>query len=204
MVGVAQPRRRLGERIEHGPQVEGRAANDLEHVGGGGLLLQRLPQLVEQARVLDCYDGLAGEARQQLDLLVGKRADFLAKNPDRADELRLLEHRHDEKRATACELHLADEQRIAVDIGLLLGEVCNMNDLLGAGDAPEARPWAGTDHRLATPPFRPRGWCAMQRNQAELVSFAEKQVAEVGPTNPRRIREHCLENRRELDRASWR
>ena len=30
------------QRIEHRLQIEGRAADDLEHVGGGGLLLQRL------------------------------------------------------------------------------------------------------------------------------------------------------------------
>ena len=42
---LAQPRRRLDERIEHHLQVEGRAADDLEHVGGGGLLLERLGEL---------------------------------------------------------------------------------------------------------------------------------------------------------------
>ena len=60
-VGLAQSRRRLDQRIEHRLQVEGRAADDLEHVGGGGLLLQRFAQLVEQARVLDGDDGLGGK-----------------------------------------------------------------------------------------------------------------------------------------------
>ena len=62
---------RFDERIEHGLQIEGRAADHLEHVGGGGLLLQRFAQLIEQARVLDGDDGLGGEVRDQLDLLVG-------------------------------------------------------------------------------------------------------------------------------------
>ena len=30
------------KRIEHRLQIERRAADDLEHVGGGGLLLQRI------------------------------------------------------------------------------------------------------------------------------------------------------------------
>ena len=60
-VGLAQPRRRFDQRIEHGLQIERRAADDLEHVGGGGLLLQRFAQLVEQPRVLDGDDGLGGE-----------------------------------------------------------------------------------------------------------------------------------------------
>ena len=62
-VRLAQPRRRLDQRIEHRLQIEGRAADDLEHVGGGGLLLQRFAQLVEQPRVLDGDDGLGGEVR---------------------------------------------------------------------------------------------------------------------------------------------
>ena len=65
------------QRVEHRLQIEGRAADDLEHVGGGGLLLERFAQLVEQARVLDGDDGLVGEVRHQLDLLVGERAHLL-------------------------------------------------------------------------------------------------------------------------------
>ena len=64
-VRLAQSRRRLDQRIEHRLQIEGRAADDLEHVGGGGLLLQRFAQLVEQAGVLDRDDGLVGEVLSQ-------------------------------------------------------------------------------------------------------------------------------------------
>src|SRR5262245_45419803 len=42
VVRVAQLRRRLHQRIEHSLQVERRAADDLEHVGGGSLLRQGL------------------------------------------------------------------------------------------------------------------------------------------------------------------
>src|SRR5262249_60223612 len=37
---LAHARRRLDERVEYRLQIEGPAADDLEHVGGGGLLLQ--------------------------------------------------------------------------------------------------------------------------------------------------------------------
>src|SRR5262249_33226714 len=47
LIRLAEPRRRLDERIEHSLQVEGGVADYLEHVGGGGLLLQRLAQLIE-------------------------------------------------------------------------------------------------------------------------------------------------------------
>ena len=45
MVGIAKLRHRLRQRVEHRLQVEGGAADHLEHVGGGGLLLQRLSSL---------------------------------------------------------------------------------------------------------------------------------------------------------------
>ena len=50
MLGIAQPRSRLDQRIEHGLQIECRAADDLEHVGGGGLLLQQLAQILVRWR----------------------------------------------------------------------------------------------------------------------------------------------------------
>ena len=49
------------ESLQHRLQIEGRPADDLEHVGGGGLLLQGFAQFVEQPRVLDGDDGLSGE-----------------------------------------------------------------------------------------------------------------------------------------------
>jgi hypothetical protein len=41
LIRLAQQRRRLDQRIEHRLEIEGRAADDLEHLGGRGLLLQR-------------------------------------------------------------------------------------------------------------------------------------------------------------------
>src|SRR5215475_15756613 len=44
-VRLAQLGRRLDQRVKYSLQIEGRAADHLEHVGGGGLLLQRFAQL---------------------------------------------------------------------------------------------------------------------------------------------------------------
>ena len=64
------------QRVENRLQVEGRAADRLEHVGRRRLLLQRLAQfsrarlhLVEQADILDGDHRLVGEGLDQLDLL---------------------------------------------------------------------------------------------------------------------------------------
>ena len=81
-IRLAQPSGRLDQRIEHHLQIEGRAADHLEHVGGGGLLLQQFAQFVQQAGVLDGDDGLIGEVLDQLDLLVGERAYLLAIDGD--------------------------------------------------------------------------------------------------------------------------
>src|SRR5688572_24114467 len=59
-VRLAQASRRFDEGVQHSLQVERRAADDLENVGGGRLLLERLAQLLrarllgfEQAGILD-------------------------------------------------------------------------------------------------------------------------------------------------------
>src|SRR5262249_19931582 len=69
LIGFAQARGRLDERLQHRLEIERRAADDPEHVGGRSLLLQRFAQFVEQASVLDRDDGLRGEILHQLDLL---------------------------------------------------------------------------------------------------------------------------------------
>ena len=53
--------RRFHQRVENSLQIESGAADDLEHVGGRRLLLQRFAQFVEQPRVLDGDDGLGSE-----------------------------------------------------------------------------------------------------------------------------------------------
>src|SRR3974390_3736670 len=94
VVSLAQARRRLYKRVEHGLHVERRTADYLEHVGGGCLLLEGFAQLVEQPRVLDGNDGLRGKIANQLNLLVDKRAYFLTIDGNGPDDLVRLEHRY--------------------------------------------------------------------------------------------------------------
>src|SRR5262249_33212779 len=44
IIRLTQPSYRFHERVQHYLQIERRAADDLEHVGGGGLLLEGLAQ----------------------------------------------------------------------------------------------------------------------------------------------------------------
>ena len=72
---VAQTHRGRDQRPQHGVEIEGCPADGFEHIGGRGLLLQKLFEvarlrlhLVEQARILDGDHRLVSEASDQLDL----------------------------------------------------------------------------------------------------------------------------------------
>src|SRR6516162_10318596 len=91
-VGLTKAGGRFNKRLQYRLQVERRTADDFEHVGRGGLLLQRLPQLVEQPRVLDGDDGLGGKVRDQRYLFVGKWPNLLAINVEGANDRTFLQH----------------------------------------------------------------------------------------------------------------
>ena len=75
------PRKRVRlfeHRVEHRYEVAGRGIDDLQDLGGGGLLLQGFARLGDEPRILHRDDRLRREILQQRDLLVGERADLLA------------------------------------------------------------------------------------------------------------------------------
>ena len=76
VINPTNPRRALDDGVEHRLHICRRAADDAEHLGRRGLMLQRFAQLriallqfLEQPHVLDGDDSLVGEGRDQLDLL---------------------------------------------------------------------------------------------------------------------------------------
>ena len=186
------------QRVEHGLQVEGRTADHLEYVGGGGLLLQRfgeivgaLAQLVEQPGILDGDDGLTGEARQQFDLLVGEGTNLLAIDGDRADQLVLLEHGHDDLRARTRQPGRRGRDRLrglvdAVDHGSRLQDA--VEGIAGLWQEAAARP----------------DEIAIGRRRIEYGRRVEGTVvvavqhAELGLANARGVLQHGLEYRRQL------
>src|SRR6516165_3130221 len=75
LVSVAKPCRGLDQRVQNGRQIEGRAADRLQHLGGGGVLPQRLGKVLgafrdlpEQPHVLDRDRGLVGKGLDQSNL----------------------------------------------------------------------------------------------------------------------------------------
>ncbi len=101
LVGIAQPRCRLDNRIEHRLQIECRAADDLQHVAGRGLIFQRFlkfigasTHFVQKPRVFHRDHRLGREVLQQGYLLFGECADFTANRRDVAEQGAILAHRH--------------------------------------------------------------------------------------------------------------
>src|SRR5690242_3323934 len=79
MLRLAESLRRLGNRIEHGLHVRGRARYYIEHAGDSHLIFERLLQLAcahllcfKQPHVLNRDHCLIGKRGEQLDLLVCK------------------------------------------------------------------------------------------------------------------------------------
>src|SRR5215813_4494522 len=64
-------------RLEHRREIARRGIDDLQYLGGCGLLLQCFARLGDQPRVLHRDDRLRREVLQQRDLLIGKRPHLL-------------------------------------------------------------------------------------------------------------------------------
>src|SRR5262249_19138634 len=89
------------QRVEHRLQIESGAADDLQHVSSGGLLLEGLFEItgaclhfVEQASVLDGDDRLIRESLEQLDLTFREGYSFGAAKSDHSDDLNHAHQRH--------------------------------------------------------------------------------------------------------------
>jgi hypothetical protein len=113
--GIADTRGFFQHGVKYGLQIAWKAADDLEHIRRGRLLLQclgkvsgalaevvsALTEFVEQPRVLDGDDGLSGEVLYQRGLLFTERPDFSAIDNKGTDKLIVLQHRHAQKRSCA-------------------------------------------------------------------------------------------------------
>ena len=97
MRGLAQPHRLFQHRVEHRREIAGRGVDDLQHLGGRGLLLQRLALFGDQPRVLDRDHRLISEGADEFDLPVGERFHPLAREHDDTDRFTFAQQRHAER-----------------------------------------------------------------------------------------------------------
>src|SRR5258705_13288686 len=184
----------LDECLHYGLQIERRAADDLQHIGGRGLLLKRFAQFFQQSRILDGDYGLVGEVSDEFDLLYSKRLDLLAVNRDCADQLVSLQHRHDEICPGPSKIGYCNNGRIALQIGRQGPNIFDVDHLVGSGNGAEAALRVRLELRV-----RPRGgvggWHIVERNGTEASLFVKVHLAEICPANSRRVLQHLLENR---------
>src|SRR6516165_5644249 len=193
MIRIAKTGCRLGKRIEHRLQIKGRTADDLEHVGGGGLLLQRFAQFVEQAGVLDGDDSLRGEVLDQLDLLIGERPNYLSVDAEETDHLVFLQHGHPENGSLTTELDCGNGLGNAFQVRLLDREIGNMDHLsrlkhAGYGtvsSSPQGCAPAFLDQRLR---------CVMCGSELKRLPIAQVHVAEVSLAETGSVRKYGLEH----------
>ena len=99
-LSVADANGSLQHGLEHRFKIARRAADRLEHVGRGRLLLKRFRQFpralllrLEQPRVFDGDDSLVGEGGQERDVLVVKRLDGCPAYNKYPDRITLAEKR---------------------------------------------------------------------------------------------------------------
>src|SRR5262249_22836143 len=92
VIRIAQARCGLDQRIEYFLHVERRPADDLQNIGGGGLLFpgfpylsRARPPLLRQPRVLSWGCCFVGVGVWQIDLSVSKGANLGASEGDCAD-----------------------------------------------------------------------------------------------------------------------
>src|SRR5262245_65191329 len=104
VLSLAEPRRALGDHVEHRLDVRERATDDAEHLASRGLVFERFGQvlrtrlhLVEQPHVLDRDHRLVSEGGNQLDLLVGEGLDLAHDQDDDPEEFAPPEHWNSQK-----------------------------------------------------------------------------------------------------------
>src|SRR5262249_6727250 len=196
-VGFTQPGRRFNKCIEHGLQIEGRAADNLEHVGSGGLLLERFTQLIKQTRVFDSDDGLRSEVLDQLDLLVSEGTNFLPIDGYSTDHLVVLQHRYRDQSPGASKVDGGFAQIVPIRWGRCY--IGKSGNLLCPNQRAQARLWPrvedSTAHKVN---IGSRG--AMRCSDAEGIGipFAQPEKAEFGAANSYRILQHGVEDRLKL------
>jgi hypothetical protein len=204
-IGGAKLGRLRQDGPENGIELPRRARYDAQHLRRRRLLLKRLGeiiralvQLVEQPRVLDGDDGLAGEARDQRDLLVGKRAHLLTVQGEHADQLVLLEHRHEEDGAHSSQLDAGDHCRQTLPgVALFRCRIGEVNHRLARYHAAHGRFRFRTEWRLPAG-FGERCRSVMRGGQGQSVTVPAVDVAELGVANPRCLLQHGGKHRLEV------
>jgi hypothetical protein len=164
----------LQHSLKHRLQLTGRTADHLENLRRRGLLLQRLAQLVEQARIFDSDDGLLREIADQLDLFVCEGSYLLAVDGNRADHISFLKHRHHERSADTANVSRDNGQWITVEVGTARAQVSGLDRLPRFGGAGQSDIRAGVEQGSGPQPLQVSGrQSTVECCGSEGISFAQ-------------------------------
>ena len=170
---------------------------------GRRLLFQRfgeigrtLAQFVEQPRVLDGDHRLGGEVMDKLDLLVGKRANLLAVQAERADQFVLLQHRNSQSCPNAAKFDGRNSHLIAaIEIA---GSGRRIDHLNRGPFRDHAIGELRATHRRTPASLGEGGRRVVRGNEVQRAVVPAIDIAERGVANPHRIRQHVREHRIEI------
>src|SRR5262249_21380846 len=195
-VRIAQSDRRLDERIKHSLKIEGRAADDLEHVGGGGLLLERFAKLVEQARILDGNHRLIGEGRDKIDLLLSERVNCRPRQEHGADRSSLAHERDAECGAKAATFLRIEQSELPTDkTGV------DVNDSSVKCGSPADRPTMNLQLKRKHV-IQKVGFETVGRDVLHALVLEKPYVGPVRMAEPRRRFDHSLEYLLQIERRA--
>src|SRR5262249_52516036 len=172
--------------------------DDLQDFGSCGLLLQRLAQFVEQARVLDGDDGLGGKIFNQLNLLVGERAYLQPIYDKNAKRCIFLEQWDCEHGSQA--IFRIEGFKWFIAVGRLCCDIRNMNYLFGPDCSRNSGPTVNAIRARIQLSQRSNqfGRLIVSRDWAKQVAITETERAEFRMANTDCIRQHRLKNGFEL------
>ena len=104
-------RRFRKHRLEYGCQLSWRTADDLENIGGGGLLLKGFGQfygalldLLKKTGVFNRNHCLIGESGDQVDLFLGEGTNRLARQTENSDQISFAQQRDPKHGAITADL----------------------------------------------------------------------------------------------------
>src|SRR6516225_9876367 len=153
---------------------------------------------MEQPRVLDGDDGLSGKILDQLDLLLGERANLVAIEDNGADQSLLLEHRHAQDCPHTTTLDSGNNDWITFQITARRRQVDDLNGLLGARNArnDSFRSWPPISLLLQI--FSICWHRTMYCNNFPGSAVISIHEPEFGLTNFHSVSQHCLKDRLQL------
>src|SRR5207237_5953954 len=194
--GPAQAQCLFQHLVEHRGEVAGRGIDDLQDLGGRGLLFEGFARLGNEPRVLHRDDRLRGEVLQQRDLFVAERPYHWSVEVDSAKQRAVLAQRYIDR----CPASTAVDQ-FAIPwirpVWLYGGRVEHVNKWLSTTQAIDRTARRRSRRTLPPQPFAKKR-LATHRDRMNPFAVEGEKVRVAGAAQMHRFVEHCIEHGGEI------